>query len=294
MLLFEDKYLQPRTEIIQEESEFSILKKYNFDAIIVGSDQVWRKAYNDDRKPNFFLNFITDKKIKKIAYAASFGLDTWDYSNKETETYSALLKRFDAVSVREDSGIKLCKQYMGVQANLAIDPTLLLNKKDYLALVDIENEPKSKGELLFYLLSPNTDKLQMVETISSTLKLQAFSVNRNSNDINLPISDLIFPSVTSWLKGFQDAQFVVTDSFHGSVFSILFNIPFLVCSNVSTGNARFKTLLKTFELENRFIQSPDDLNSSVLTEKIDWERVNAILKIKREEAYDFLIRSIDN
>ena len=119
---FENTYLQPQTQLFSSVKSVQKIGNYDFDAVIVGSDQVWRKGYNDDRKSNFFLDFITNKKTKKIAYAASFGVDFWGYSPQETKRYSELIKKFDGISVREDSGQKLCKEYLGVEATHVLDP----------------------------------------------------------------------------------------------------------------------------------------------------------------------------
>lgn len=292
MIYFEEKYIQPRTELIQSDQEFSLLKKYNFDSVIVGSDQVWRKAFNDDRKANFFLNFIEDSKITKIAYAASFGVNTWDYNPIETKYYSQLIQSFKAVSVREESGVQLCRENLSIEAKVMIDPTMLLTPSDYTALAKAENEPKSNGELLYYFLSPDAWKKQVLEMVSTELGLTNFSVNRISNNSQSPIKDQIYPTVTAWLKGFMDAHFVVTDSFHGCAFSILFNKPFVVCSNQSGGNARFETLLKTFGLEHRFINNNQRVQTSILKEPINWDSVNSILEDKRKASIEFMTSSI--
>lgn len=294
MIYFEEKYIQPRTELIQSDREFSLLKKYNFDSVIVGSDQVWRKAFNDDRKANFFLNFIDDSNITKIAYAASFGVNTWDYNPIETKYYSQLIRSFKAVSVREESGIQLCRENLNIEAKVMIDPTMLLTPSDYTALAEAENEPESSGELLYYFLSPDSWKTQILEMATSELEMTKFSVNRISNNSQAPIKDQIYPTVTAWLKGFKDAQFVVTDSFHGCAFSILFNIPFVVCSNQSGGNARFETLLRTFRLEHRFIHNNQPVQTSILKESINWDFVNSILEDKRKASIEFLTSNILN
>lgn len=110
-------------------------KKNRYDAVIVGSDQTWRPKYS----PNiydFYLDFISkDKRIKRIAYASSFGVDDWEYSAEETKKCAKLSKLFDGISVREQSGIDLCKDHLGVDSELALDPTLLLNKDDYVTLI---------------------------------------------------------------------------------------------------------------------------------------------------------------
>lgn len=292
LLYFENKYIQPRTSIIDSQKSFSCIQKYNFDSIIVGSDQIWRKAYNDDRKSNFFLDFIVNKQIKRISYAASFGVDTWDYSESETKLYANLLQKFDAVSVRETSGQELCKKYLEVEATQVIDPTLLINKEEYIRIIENERENNSNGDLLYYLLGETEDKLNVVNSVKNTLYLTPFSITRKTNNVSASIEDRTFPSVTAWLKGFHDAKFVVTDSFHGCVFSILFNKPFIAYGNKSAGLARFESLLKMFHLEDRLILDKNGLTESKINSIIDWDTVNLILDNRRIEAYQFISKNV--
>jgi exopolysaccharide biosynthesis predicted pyruvyltransferase EpsI len=97
--------------------------------------------------------------------------------------------------------------------------------------------------------------------------------------------------VEEWIRGFMDAEFVVTDSFHGTVFSIIFNKPFISIANESRGTTRFTSLLKMFNLENRLIFSPEELNLDKVKE-IDWGNVNEILEQDKERAIFFLKRNL--
>ena len=102
-------------------------EQFHFDAFVVGSDQVWRPRYNA-YIPNLFLDFTEGMSVKRIAYAASFGTDQWEFSAEQTTISSFLAKKFDIVSVREASGIQLCKQNLGVDAIQVLDPSLLLRR----------------------------------------------------------------------------------------------------------------------------------------------------------------------
>lgn len=285
---FEDKYLQPQTKIFDTEESLKAIENYKFEAVIVGSDQVWRKGYSDNRKSNFFLDFVTNKNTKKISYAASFGVDNWGYSENETKLYSSLLKTFDGVSVREDSGQTLCEKYLGVKATHVLDPTLLIEKQAYLDIVNLENEIESDGELLYYVIHEHPTVKQVVLGASEYLKMKAFSVTRKSDSLTSSLLDRTYPSVTKWLKGFDDAKFVVTDSFHGFLFSLIFNKPFLIFANKKTGIARYESLLKTLSLEDRIIYDLEGFNKDILHKEIDWVEVNKILDLKRKESTDFL------
>ncbi|MEW8459533.1 MAG: polysaccharide pyruvyl transferase family protein, partial [Candidatus Thiodiazotropha endolucinida] len=104
--------------------------------------------------------------------------------------------------------------------------------------------------------------------------------------------DNVFPPVTQWIRGYMDTDFVITDSFHGTVFSIIFNRPFIAIGNEERGLTRFVSLLKMFDLENRLLHSTDQITAELINENIDWDRVNSILSQKRQEALVFLTVSL--
>ena len=206
-----------------------ILRKYHFDAYLVGSDQVWRPIYSYCLS-NYFLDFTIGQHVKRIAYAASFGTSKWEFTEGQTTRCAALAKQFDAISVREDSGVVLCKKYLGVDAVHLLDPTMLLNKEDYIRLVEQEQIPSSEKKLMTYILDQSEEKQAIVRKISQTLSLSPNVVMPEKNFAQVGKKDIdqcVFPPVTDWLRGFMDAEYVVTDSFHGTVFSIIFNKPFV-------------------------------------------------------------------
>jgi polysaccharide pyruvyl transferase WcaK-like protein len=262
-----------------------------YDTIIVGSDQVWRKQYSN--VPAHLLDFTKDMNIKRIAYAASFGMDDLsEYTPKLIKRTAKLAKQFDAISVREDSGVLLCKKYWDVEAIHLLDPTLLLDKNDYMQLVEQDSKCvfPSQGNLFVYILDRTIEKQQIVNRISSTLHLSAFEVLPTSILTNLKELDkYTYPPVTQWLQSFMDAKFIVTDSFHGTVFSILFNKPFIAIGNKERGQARFSSLLRTFNLENRLVTSlwNEHINEIILN-KIDWNSINRIISYKRKDSIHFL------
>lgn len=234
-------------------------KKNSYDAVIVGSDQTWRPKYS----PNiydFYLYFLQkNKKIKRIAYASSFGVDDWEYSAKETKKCANLVKLFDAISVREQSGVDLCKNYLDVDSELTLDPTLLLNKEDYLALIGSRYE-KDKNEGIFtYFLDKNIDKLKASEHVANELNTHVYSCQAKSSLGNLDSSNLEdykMPAIQDWLAAFANSQFVITDSFHGMVFSIVFGKPFLVIVNKERGAARFESLLNKIGGLDHLVHDP--------------------------------------
>ena len=291
---FISECINPKTEIITTTEH---LKNYHltnkFDAYIVGSDQVWRPIYSPCIT-NYFLDFFptNDNNVKRLAYAASFGIDDWEFSEEETKTCRDLLQKFDAISVREDSAVLLCDKYLNrADAVHVLDPTMLLDKEDYIRLVEKENEPKSPGNLFCYILDEDEKKNEIIEVIAKKTSAIPFTqmpkCKISYENLKDRLEDCVYPTVTAWLRAFMDAEMVVTDSFHGCVFSIIFNKPFIVYGNKGRGMARFHSLLSIFGLENRLITNSEDA-LLVINEPINWEAVNTKKKEWQEKSYNFL------
>lgn len=289
---FVSEYIDPKTDILTTTDN---LRKchlnYKFDAYVVGSDQVWRPRYSPCIT-NYFFDFLSPQdKVKRIAYAASFGVDEWEFSEDETSKCKDLLKLFDSVSVREASGTHLCSKFFDRNDALhVLDPTMLLEKEDYIRIVERENEPKSPGNLFYYILDESTVKFQLIESITSQINAVPFTqmpkCKITYENLRDRLEDCVFPSVTAWLRAFMDADMVITDSFHGCVFSIIFNKPFWVIGNEGRGMARFESLLSLYDLQDRLIKNnivPIDVKIP-----IDWSRVNAIKNEWQQRSMNFL------
>lgn len=283
------------TEAMHSYEEFvKQASKGKYDAYVVGSDQCWRPCYNAFLS-SMFLDFVQDKQVKRIAYAASFGTDKWEFTPQQTAVCALLAKKFDMVSVREDSGVKLCKEHLGVDAVHVLDPTMLLTKEEYIQLIEKEKEPKSNGTLFNYILDPDAKISVFIQKVAKAKGLKAFQVlpkcqteTRTKEDVKNRIGDCVFPGVTTWLRAFMDTEMTIVDSFHGMVFSIIFNKPFWAIGNVSRGMSRFTSLLKMFHLEDRLLDA-DNLDDVDFSKPIDWTKVNGILEEKREECKSLLL-----
>lgn len=257
----------------------------HFDVIVVGSDQVWRPLYYQPIE-EAFLSFLGDAKIKRVAYAASFGVDHCEYTEEQRELCSSLLKKFDAISVRESSGVQLCQEYFDTKAVQALDPTLLLSADDYRALIKKGKTQPSKGNLLVYMLDQTKEKEALVDRIAQAKGLTPFWMNSNIDDETLPLKQRIKMPVEQWLRSFDDAKFVLTDSFHGCVFSIIFRKQFLAIGNKERGLSRFQSLLTLFSLQDRLILSPDEYKSNLSS--IDYDQVQARLQSLQAQSLSFL------
>lgn len=260
---------------------------------IVGSDQVWRNwNYKDVKKDlgYYFLNFTKNKSTKKIAYAASFGLEDIDeiLGSRDMVNYlKPFVGEFDFISVREKSAIGIVKSAWNVDAEVVVDPTMLLSKRDYSLLIDRSPRKLHDMNAVFgYILANNSHKRVILDKV----------INASSKDawvMYLKDDKPLYP-VEQWLKGFRDAEFVVTDSFHGTVFSIINNTPFIVIENKVGGVSRLVTLLEKFSLEDRLIPEDDATSFDVSTLKpINWRKVNRTLKVLRRDSKDWLMNALE-
>ena len=266
------------------------VKQDDFNAIVVGSDQIWRPRYFRNmwktNVENMFLDFTKNWNIRRVAYAPSFGVDECEFSSEETNLCKTAVDRFDAVSVREDGGKKLCMSFLDTKAEVVLDPTMLLSKADYGKIASLKKETKKSGYLLTYILGFSKGKEKLIERISREKRLSIFNANSKVDCIEAPLKEKMQISVEEWLCGFANAEFVVTDSFHACVFSIIFNKPFVVIGNKKRGMDRFYSLLKKFGLEENLLNTEnayDSKKSYALP-----PRVNEVLRELRENSLKFL------
>lgn len=267
----------------------------DFHAIIVGSDQVWRKDYTKGLEFSYFLDFVPNH-IKKISYAASFGLDYYQGTPKEISKIRNELKTFSAISVREKTGMRICNKDFGIEAVLVLDPVLLVSPE----LFDFEyNEKPSKSILTQYLLDPTPEKLSIVNQVS---KEKSLSIYVNYKKASKPISmksyiinrrNEYFPTVESWVWGIKNAEFVVTDSFHGLAFSILFKKQFICIVNEKRGKSRMLGLLELLGLSHLALYETSLQSFSISNySEIDFNTVDTKLNTLREKSLNFLMDAL--
>ena len=232
-----DSFVSQWIDVSAQTSQYSYeqLKNEKSDAIIVGSDQVWRPSMNLCVE-DMYLRFAKDISARRIAYAASFGVNEWEYTEKQTKECSALAKKFKAISVREESGVDMCKENLDVDATWVLDPTLLLKKGDYLKICE-NVTASSKPYLAAYVLNMSDSIRKECEQVAAEkgMELKMFSADSKAT-LTIP----------EWLAMFRDASYVVTDSFHGTVFSIIFGKEFNCIYNETRGAARFESLLNLY------------------------------------------------
>lgn len=273
---FINKYIK-LSPYIKCNKDLVRVRNYNYDVVVVGSDQVWLTLY----LPWSFLGFL-DKNVRRISYAASFGKSELNYSEKQLNCAKRDLRNFYAVSVREDSGVFICKEKFNIDAVHVLDPTMLLDVDDYMNLCDEIPPISEEPFLLSYILDNNDKKKQYVNYLAEINGLKV---------INFYDLDVI--SVEKWISLFRDCNYVVTDSFHGTVFSIIFNKQFISISNVKRGNARFDSLLRMYNLSNRLVDEKS-LEFFDITNRnsIDFSIVNNIREEWKQRSFEFLKKAL--
>lgn len=262
---------------------------------ITGSDQVWAQLLSIIDNRSFFLDF-GPQCVKRLSYAPSFAVN--DYPQELKEALSEQLKRFDAISVRESSGVSICKS-VGFDAQLVLDPTLLLSASDYLQLMKV---PKISNYCFVYQINVTSKEDLFWDDIIAYNKmngLRSVAVFANAaSGINMEFlqgAEYVYPSIPYWLGYLFNAEYVLTSSFHGVVFSILFHKPFLVClrkESMFSGNDRIHTLLDELSLSGRVVSSSLEIES-ILSKKIDWMLVDKLLNRKQTESLAFLTRNLN-
>lgn len=271
--------------------------KNEFDAIIVGSDQIWRMEYfkgswHDDRAADAFLAFTDGWNIKRIAYAASFGQSSTDISDEELADCKNHIQKFDAVSVREESGLKICRDTLGRNdVKWVLDPTMLLSIEDYMSLIPADKITSAldKPFLMSYVLDDNSAIDSLIHAICNSKGLDE-SRFKTYEQRDAPLDDCTRRPVEDFLLSIAQASYVLTDSFHACVFSILFHRPFAVIVNKDRGVDRFLSLLKIFGLEDRMLFSVYDYKP---LPDINYNRVDDILVKKRRDSMEFLRNSLN-
>ena len=271
--VFVDKYII-RTRPIRRYTRRSLCK-YRIEGLIVGSDQVWRPRFNRYLE-DMFLRFAQHEKIRKVAYAASFGVGTLEFSERQLQRCAPLLQQFDKVSVREASGVDLCRNYFHVEAEHVLDPTLLLDHSDYERLC-AEVPRRTEKFMACYILDPTEEQRRLIDCMAQQMHMTTKYFTSYHSSL----------TVEEWLAMFRDAAYVVTDSFHGTVFSIIFGKPFTTILNKDRGEDRFTSLLRMLSLEKCLISSVKELPEELYNWHMN-DAVDAVLSLARKAAKIYL------
>lgn len=278
-----DLFIRSNINLTKTVPEYSrrLLEKNGIEALIVGSDQVWRYSYNSHYLEDMYLAFAKDYPCRKIAYAASFGVEKWDYPDAKALEARALIKQFNAVSVREISSAVLIKDNLGTEADVVLDPTLLLEAGDYERFIS-KPDPSDAPYLAAYILDDNEEKNSYIEALAKAMNLSVKSMTVSASGC----------SIEEWLSTIKNAELVITDSYHGSLFSILFGKQFQTFVNKERGADRFYSLFGQLGLQDRLLESPTLPLASQSV--IDYSTVSLKLQNLRERSLSYLESALSN
>lgn len=293
---FQNHYLSPMTEKFYKPITYNSIKKYGIDRYIVGSDQVWRYKYAQSSILNYFFDFLYGTNIPRMSYAASFGGNNEDFPKDSFALSATYLNGFRKVLVRENDAVKYIEKEnceLRGKVKVVVDPTMLLTASDYRAIFEKYKPLISSGDSLFsYILDESRNKSIIEEQISRSLNLDIVRIK--AGDPTLSRYEEVMP-VEEWLFHISKSQFVVTDSFHGTVFSIIFHRPFIVFANQNRGQSRLNTLLGSLGLRHRLVTDNTmdmaDLDIQFFMNQ-DWVEVDNKLNILRSDSIKELYEGI--
>ncbi len=288
--LFRQRHLVRTPTVFYSVNELKIIAD-QFDVLITGSDQVWNPRWLAQRDGLFDLYFLSfaAPQTRRISYAASIGHSEKSTMKQEWQKIlSEKLPLIDAISVREASGVELVNSLCGrTDAVTVVDPTLLLKRTHY---EKIAGAPKRQTNYLFsYMLhGMEQDAVGACQTISVIQDLKIINCDVVKTNIR---KDYVLPSPTGWLQRIKDASFMVTNSFHGVIFCLIFHTPFisvLIDGQIGSMNSRIVELLRTVGLDDRIIAPRQDVPVALYTAEINWDLVDQKIVTMREESFDFL------
>ena len=285
MMQFVDNNIIPRTKPIYSSKEMRKVVVGRYDAVVVGSDQVWRPEYVPNIR-EFFFSFLPDDSTRKIAYAASFGTSNPRYTKHDQIICGKYFAKFHAISFREKSGFEVIAR-LGwcnmAKPLVVLDPTMLLNSNNYDMLL-ADTISNSHNKVFCYVLDDSEEVSTIVHQVSQIMNKDVchfYGQNKWKNQRH------VLPSIEDWLCNLRDSQVVITDSFHGAVFSILYHKQFLVYINRRRGSNRLESLLSTFGLADRILV--DNVNiKNILENEIDWGLIDKILIREQTKSIEFL------
>jgi len=265
------------TKNIIKQNDLKLLNMY-FDNFVVGSDQIWRYKYIKKYYKTYFFSFVEEHK-KKIACAVSFGQKDWEGNETVTEEIKDYTKRFNAISVREKSGVDICNNTFGVNAKAIFDPVFYLMKNDWKKLLD-KSTLNLKSSCLVYVLDKSKKIAEQVDSIIEKENLTKFWIKNGVTN------------VYDFVKSINTSQKVITNSFHGLCFSIIFHKDFICLVNKNRGEDRFVSLLSDLGLMDRLFYDLSEVDWKKLP-PIDYQKVEKIIEQKRIEGINYLLSNLE-
>lgn len=246
------------------------------DIFMTGSDQVWAPLLDGNFDKAYFLDFVSPNNYK-VAYAASFGKTV--FSEKTIKDYKHLLSQYNAITVRESHAVKLLQDWNIECKGQVLDPTLLLDAQQWSKYIT----KNVKGKyILIYEIHNNPLLDDYAKRFARHVGLPLIRVSPSIHQIFRGGKLIFCPSLGTFLSYIKNAQYIITDSFHGTAFAINFNKEFIEVLPNNQTDSRNQSILQLTELEDRILQSPEDF--SFAEKRINYSKTNNILKEERIES----------
>lgn len=280
---FED-FLKTYINLTDEVSQPDELEKFSsaFDCYISGSDQIWNVRAADFESA-YYLDFV--KNGKKISYAASFGPLKIDWNLYNKDKFASLLSEYAAISVREKGSQERVKELLDKSCDIHVDPTFLLSKKQWQTIQSDANYHDGQY-ILLYCLEPSKEQLHMAEAISEKLNLPILVTRyNNKNDIINGFVKKYDAGPLDFLSYIDHAALVLSSSFHGTAFSMIYNKPFYVFGGMK--DSRISSILRIAGIEDRSIEEYDDIKNVELS-NLDFATVNDIINFEKQRSREYL------
>ena len=284
---------------VGKERNFTRMREYNdfVDSFIVGSDQMWRPSTSDIVGHTFYLDFVDSHK-KKIAFSTSFGQNSFNCEQSKKDIVIDLIRRFDAISVRENNGVDICRNEFGVEAEQSFDPIFLCPAEKYLeAAKDVKAEVPN-GYLVAYILDPTPEKEEAVRIIAEKKNKKVITIlgmkeHHWAKDRWHVGTVLPQVSVEEFIYYISKSDYVFTDSHHGTCLSIILKKDYAVFVNENRGGARFETVASALGLNDRLIYKLSDLDKmSEVYEPINYTQVMSRLSRETMRAASWLHKAL--
>lgn len=279
-------FLNKYIKIEGNYTQYSELEKTPplYDAYITGSDQVWNVEHTGGFDGAYLLDFV--KKGRRISYAASIGSDYIPFQYKSQ--FEKSLEKFDAISVREQEGVKAVSQVCSKKAEIVLDPTLLLQREDYNEILVEKKRPYKY--ILVYMMETNKSMISLVNSISSTMGLPIIQ-RRQVSFFNNEADSFYTDTPGEFIGEILNAEYVITNSFHGTVFSIMYEKPFISMLHSSTGS-RVTDLLESLGLDEHIIRTASDFKTMSQFEIKDKAALRERIDKLAGKSMDFLKKSL--
>ena len=275
-------FLNKTTNLVVIKKNFSEIKRDDYDILMVNSDQIWRK-FDEHYYDYAFLKFAENWNIKKFVYGASLGYDFWTLSKQDEEVAKRLLKNFTGISIREEGSVKLIQEHLNITPEVVLDPTLLIDKQNYIDLIkNYSNGVFNSSENYIFLYKafgfPTVDSF--AKDAAKELNYNIYTIEVNKNTV---IEDFIYSII--------NCKAVISNSFHGTIFSLLFNKPFITINARFNGAERLKSLGKLFGVENRIIT--ENSKEAITLLKTPLNANLSVIDELKNKSMNFLKKNLD-